>query len=87
VLLLLIWEIANPDVGIMFLESRSSGFKLKDDTQANREHADVVSFFFLLLRKESRRVFYYLLSPQIFTLLVPRGSRFFGTSFLPFGRN
>jgi hypothetical protein len=29
----------------MFLQSRSSSFKLKDDTQTNREHADVVIFF------------------------------------------
>ena len=68
----------------MFLESRSSSFKLKDDTQTNREHVDV---FFLFWRKESRRLFYYLFSLQIFNLLVPRRSLSFGLCFLRFGRN
>jgi len=70
----------------MFLESRSNGFKLKDDTQTNRKHADVVNIFVFRI-KESRRVFYYLFSLQIFNLLVPRRPLCFGLCFLPFGRN
>lgn len=71
----------------MFLQSRSSSFKLKDDTQTNRVHADVVNFFFFPWRKESRQVLYYFFSLQIFNPLVPRRSLSFGLCFLPFGRN
>jgi len=85
-LLLLIQDTQNRDVDIMFLESRSSSLKLKDDTQTNREHADVVNIFVFWI-KESRRVFYYLFSLQIFNLPVPGRPLSFGLYFLPFGRN
>jgi len=63
-LLLQIQNTQNRDVGIMFLESRSSSLKLKDDAQT--EHADALNFFCFLNKSKSSSILLSLFSLQFF---------------------